>query len=211
MVVTRMGRATAATASVIVVVGALIMVAAPASAAPPGPPDYGVVEPSGIADKGCPWPDAANESPDHADAQKCLPTSIPWSGNDHGGVTYGVRIISDELTGAVGTGQVTFRCQSRVGLQYKVTVQGLAPRTEYSVEALHLPSTPHTLGTFTTDPSGNGILNGTLDLEGGGYGFLIFVKDASGATVLSLANEGAAPGVIGLAVLDDPASPEYRA
>ncbi|HEU5085029.1 MAG TPA: hypothetical protein VFU14_16930 [Acidimicrobiales bacterium] len=198
------------------------MTAAPASAAPPGPPDYGVVEPSGISDKGCPWPDVVNEEPEHADAQKCLPQSIPWSGNFHPEdallPTYGVRIISDALTGTTGTGQFTFRCQSRVGLQYKVTVQGLTPRTEYTVEVLHLGPQPmtHVLGTFTTDQSGNGILNGILQLDGGGYGFLVFVKDVGGATVLSLAPEllpggGSEPGVVGLAVLDDPASPEYRA
>lgn len=215
MGITRLGRVAATTAAVTVVVGGLFVAAAPASAAPPGPPDYGVVEPSGIADKACPWPDGANESPDHADAQKCLPTNIPWSGNFHppdaAEPTYGVRIISDTLTGSMGTGQVTFRCQSRVGLQYKVTAQGLTPRTEYTVEVLQFGFGSRTLGTFTTDRSGNGILNGTLHLDGGGYGFLFFVKDAGGATVLWLADEGADAGVVGISVLDGPASPEFRA
>lgn len=189
-------------------VGLVVATTAPAMAAPPGPPDYGVVEPAGFSDKGCPWPDEANDDPAHDDAQKCLPGSIPWSGNEHNGVvSYGVRIISDALSGAGDDiGQVTFRCQSRVGLQYKITVQNLEPRTAYTVHAVRLgPNpTPMVLGSFTTDPAGNGILNGTLHLDGGGYGFLIHVLDAGGAQVLQLAPEPDGPGVVGLAVLDAP-------
>ncbi len=194
-------------------VGLVAAIAAPGSAAPPGEPDYGVVEPAGIADKGCPWPDSANDDPAHDDAQKCLPGSIPWSGNEHDGVvSYGVRIISDALIGSGDdTGQVTFRCQSRVGLQYKITVQNLEPRTTYTVEAVMLGPTPTPieLGSFTTDPAGNGILNGTLHLDGGGYGFLIYVLD-SGGPVLGLAPEPDGPGVVGVAVLDEPPTPDNR-
>lgn len=211
---TRFGRVIAGVATAFVIAGAFIVApAGSASADPPGPPDYGVVEPKGIADKGCPWPDEHNELEMHADAQKCLPASIPWSGNEHDGVvSYGVRIISDNLVDGTNTvkGQVTFRCQSRVGLQYKVTVQGLQPRTDYSVEALQFGYGPRPLGTLTTDKAGDGILNGTLHLEGGGYGFLIFVNDASDAPVLWLGDEGESPGVVGIAVLSDPANRDNR-
>lgn len=199
--------------------GALLAVAlvaataAPGWAAPPGPPDYGVVEPAGIADKGCPWPDEANDDPAHDDAQKCLPGSIPWSANEHdGAVNYGVRIISDTLAGeGDDTGQVTFRCQSRVGLQYKVTVQNLEPQTAYTVQAVRLGPTPTpiVLGGFTTDPSGNGILNGVLHLDQGG-GFLINVLGPGGEHVLHLAPEPGGMGVVGLAVLDDPPAKASR-
>jgi hypothetical protein len=96
------------------------------------------------------------------------------------------------------TGQVTFRCQSRVGLQYKVTAQGLDPKTPYTVMALQLgPMTSITLGAFATDTRGNGILNGTLHLPKGGYGFMFFVLDG-GVPVLVM---DPSDPVVGIAVL----------
>lgn len=180
-----------------------ILAATAASAAPKGPPDYGVVEPTGIADKGCPWPDAQNDDPIHADAQKCLPQSIPWSETEHDGVTSsGVRIITDDLVGTPAmsgaTGQVTFRCQSRVGLQYKVTAQGLTAQGTYTVVAFQLGAGPTTLGTFTADARGNGILNGTLHLPKGGYGFAFTVLDSSDTAVLVM---DPVDPVVGIAVL----------
>jgi hypothetical protein len=180
----------------------VLIVAAPALAAPSGPPNYGVMEPRGISDKGCPWPDEENDDPIHADAQKCLPQNIPWSVTEHEGVTSsGVRIISDDLVGEAlpaATGQVTFRCQSRVGLEYKVTAQGLEERTSYTVVALQFGAGPVTLGTFTSDTRGNGILNGVLHLPKGGYGFMFSVVDGNGATVLVM---DPIDPVVGIAVL----------
>jgi hypothetical protein len=181
-----------------------LLAASAAIAAPGGPPDYGVMEPRGLADKGCPWPTAENDDPIHADAQKCLPQSIPWSEVEHEGViSSGVRIISDGMVGTPAmpdaTGQVTFRCQSRVGLQYKVTAQGLTARTSYTVMALQLGPVPSpiALGGFTTDTRGNGILNGTLHLPKGGYGFMFFVFDGD---VPVLVMDPSDP-VVGIAVL----------
>jgi hypothetical protein len=181
-----------------------LLAASVAIAAPGGPPDYGVMEPRGLADKGCPWPTAENDDPIHADAQKCLPQSIPWSEVEHEGViSSGVRIISDGMIGTTAlpdaTGQVTFRCQSRVGLQYKVTAQGLTARTTYTVMALQLGPAPSpiVLGAFTTDTRGNGILNGTLHLPKGGYGFMFFVLDGD---VPVLVMDPSDP-VVGIAVL----------
>lgn len=188
--------------AVMALLGALAVT--PAVAAPSGPPDYGVMEPSGLADKGCPWPTEHNDDPMHADAQKCLPQSIPWSETTHDGVTSsGVRIITDSLVGTAAlpdaTGQVTFRCQSRVGLQYKVTAQGLTPGETYHVSPIQFGSVdPVHLGSFAADPNGNGILNGTLHLPKGGYGFAFMVFDSSGAPVLVM---DPADPVVGIAVL----------
>jgi hypothetical protein len=180
-----------------------MVAATPAAAAPAGPPDYGVMEPRGIADKGCPWPDAENDDPIHADAQKCLPQSIPWTEFEHEGVTSrGVRIISDDLVGTAllpsATGQVTFRCQTRVGLQYKVTAQKLTPRATYTVMALQFGSGMLTMGTFTADNKGQGILNGTLHLPKGGYGFMFWVYNSDGAAILEM---DPVDPVVGIAVL----------
>jgi hypothetical protein len=175
-----------------------------AVAAPSGPPDYGVVEPRGLADSGCPWPTEENDDPIHDDAQKCLPQSIPWSQVEHDGVVEsGIRIISDGMVGTAAlpeaTGQVTFRCQSRVGLQYQVTAQGLAAKASYTVVALQLGPVPApvTLGGFTSDTRGYGILNGTLHLPKGGYGFMVFVLDGD---VPVLEMDPSDP-VVGIAVL----------
>ena len=178
-----------------VVVGAGV-----ANAGPRGPANFGVMEPTGIAATGCPWPDGANGFMQNVEGvQKCLPQAIPWSYElSEYGPQAGVRVVSDALaaTGEVAgaAGQFTFWCQSRVGLHYRVTVQGLAPNTTYPVTAVALaPGSPTDFGTLRTDPAGNGVTGGVIQLAKGGYAIMVSVGTA-------LAPDPADP-VIGFSVL----------
>jgi hypothetical protein len=153
-----------------------------ANAGPSGPASFGVMEPTGIAASGCPWPDAANGYMQNVQGvQKCLPQAIPWSYEvGEQGPQSGVRIVSDafEATGVItgATGEFTFWCQSRVGLHYRVTVQHLAPNTVYPVWGVALaPGSPTDFGTLRTDPNGNGVTGGVITLPKAAYAFMPWV------------------------------------
>lgn len=155
------------------VAAGVVMQAGIASAGPPGPPAFGVMEPASNA---CPWPDFLNDYMQNVQGvQKCLPASIAWASAEGG-----VRIVSDalEATGDIpgATGQVTFWCQSKVGLHFIVTVQGLAPAATYSVTGHVMgSSTVLDFGTVRTDRSGNGIIGGVIALPPGEYDVHVFV------------------------------------
>lgn len=153
-----------------------------ARAGPEGPADFGTMEPKGLAASACPWPDGANAFMEQVQGvQKCLPQAIPWSFEESPfGPQSGVRIVFDSLVpaepGSLGSGQVTFWCQARTGLHYRITVQGLPPLSTFEVTATEVGSdVTHSLGTVRTDPSGNGVSAGVLQLPKGGYEFLVTV------------------------------------
>lgn len=162
----------AATCAVIGMVG-LVVPATVAGAGPSGPPNFGVVDPLdhnpntfvGPFSGSCPWPDFVLIP----EVGKCLPRAIAWSEN-------GVRVVSDPLVDSSDTelGQFTFWCQSRTGLRFIVTVEGLDPNTVY-------PITSGAFGTIArlrTDPNGNGVVGGSLRLEPGSYGTAVAVGTA---------------------------------
>lgn len=162
----------AATCVVIGVVG-LVAPAAVAGAGPSGPPDFGVVDPLdnnpttvvGPFSGSCPWPNFVVLE----DVGKCLPSAIAWSED-------GVRTVSDPLVDSsnVVMGHFTFWCQSRTGLRFIVTVEGLDPNTVYTVTAAAFG----TLAQLRTDPNGNGVVGGTLRLDPGSYETSISVGTA---------------------------------
>jgi hypothetical protein len=159
-----------------------VAVAGVASAGPPGPANFGIMEPTGIADAACPWPDQANDFMQNVQGvQKCLPQAIPWSAEN--GVS-GVRIVSDKVVAGPGApssaavGQFTFWCQSKVGLHWRLTVQGLAPNTVYPVTAVGSPGAPTDFGTIRTDPNGDGVSGGVVQLAPGGYMIMVSVGTA---------------------------------
>jgi hypothetical protein len=164
----------ALTTAAIVVLPAMVL------AGPGGEPDFGTTDPldanpntyfspaPGVVFTGsCPWPNSIDQF--LPEVGKCLPTAVAWS-------TDGVRIVSDPLAGE-GTGQFTFWCQTRTGLRFIVTVQGLTPMTTYSVTAHDLIADEHvgTIATLRTDAQGNGVVGGTVGLEPGGYDWEIHV------------------------------------
>lgn len=153
-----------------------------AASGPTKPPSFGVMDPldhnpTTVAPGGftgsCPWPNPVDAF--LPEVQKCLPAAIAWAED-------GVRIVSDPLqateTGS-GSGAFTFWCQSRVGLHFMVTVQGLAPNTSYAVHAtdMHGPGTSE-LGTIHTDATGSGGITGIVRLAPGGYEWAIHVGTA---------------------------------
>lgn len=145
----------------------------PAGAGPFGPPNFGVMEPASDA---CPWPDFLNGYMQTVQGvQKCLPGSIAWASAEGG-----VRIVSDTLdaTGVIpgATGQVTFWCQSKVGLRFIITVQGLAATTSYETTGQVMGSaTVIDFGTIRTDMNGRGIVAGVIPLAAGEYDVHVFV------------------------------------
>lgn len=165
--------------------GLLVPLAGAASAAgPDNPPNFGVVDPldanptterPGGFTGSCPWPNVVDQF--LPEVEKCLPSAIGWAPD-------GVRIVSDPLiatsTGGSATGAFTFWCQSRVGLHFMVTAQGLTPSTTYTVHAFDLlAGTPiGTIATIRTDQDGNGGATGVVRLSPGGYDWAIHVGTA---------------------------------
>ena len=159
-----------------ILIGGVALAAGPTRA-----PDFGVVDPldanpttarPGGFTGSCPWPNGVDQF--LPEVEKCLPAAIGWSED-------GVRIVSDPLvatsTGGSATGAFTFWCQSRVGLRFMVTVQGLAPFTTYSVQAFDVAtsSAVGTIATIQTDKDGNGGATGVVHLDPGGYDWAIRV------------------------------------
>lgn len=143
-------------AVVIATVASVLVVSGTALAGPPGPPDFGVMEP---ASNGCPWPDFLNPVLDAGGVGKCLPASIAWSEN-------GVRVVTDPLVGTGGAaGWVTFWCQSTMGFRFSVGAVGLAPGASYPVTATGFG----TIATLHTDANGSGIVGGIVKLQPGSY------------------------------------------
>lgn len=150
---------------------------------PETPPDFGVVDPLDAnpttAHHGftgsCPWPNVVDQY--LPEVEKCLPTAIGWSED-------GVRIVSDPLvatsTGGSATGHFTFWCQSRVGLHFMVTVQGLTPSTPYAVHAIDVISGAPigTIATIRTDRDGNGGATSVVRLGPGEYEWAIHIGSA---------------------------------
>lgn len=145
----------------------------PAGAGPSRPPSFGVMEPASDA---CPWPGFLNGYMENVQGvQKCLPGSIAWASAEGG-----VRIVSDSLdaTGVMpgAAGQITFWCQSKVGLRFMITVQGLAAWTSYEATGHVMGSgTMLEFGTIRTDRNGNGIVAGVVPLAAGEYDVHVFV------------------------------------
>lgn len=149
-------------AVVLVAVVAVLLLAGTAVAGPPGPPNFGVMEP---ASDGCPWPDFLNPVLDAGGVGKCLPTSIAWSED-------GVRVVTDPLVGSGGAaGWVTFWCQSTMGFRFSVGAVGLNPMSSYAVSATGFG----TIATLHTDASGSGIVGGIVKLPPGGYDVAVSV------------------------------------
>ena len=163
----------------VAVIGSLsvIWTAGVAGAGPPGEPNFGTVDPldhnpntffqppgGPVFTGSCPWPNAVDAF--LPEVGKCLPASVAWS-------TDGVRIVSDPLVDASDTvmGQFTFWCQSRTGLRFIVTVQGLEPNSVYPVTA----DAWGTIATLRTDPRGNGVVGGSVRLDPGAYDVSISV------------------------------------
>lgn len=142
-----------------------------ATAGPKAPPNYGVQNPQGLDH--C-W---------HEDPVKCFTTG--WSGDDE------VHIVADPIE-IVDSGQVkgivTFWCQSIVGFKYQIWVEGLEPKSTYTVTTVG--SFVATLGQFRTDPAGYGTLNGLMKLPPRGYFLILQIRDAAGAVILDSASDG---------------------
>ena len=147
-----------------------------ATAGPKAPPNYGIQNPQGL--DGC-W---------HPDPVKCFTTG--WADGHE------VHIVADpiEIVGTtVEKGTVTFWCQSIVGFKYQIWVSDLEPKSTYTVTTVG--SLVTTLGTFRTDPSGYGVLNGLLKLPPGEYYLILQVRDATNAVVYDTTSDGQGFGV----------------
>lgn len=145
---------------------AALVLSRAAVAGPPGPPNFGVMEPKGT--DACPWPDFLNPVLDAGGVGKCLPASIAWSEN-------GVRVVADPLAGTGGAaGWVTFWCQTTMGFRFSVGAVGLAPNSAYTVTATGFG----TLATLHTDASGSGIVGGIVKLPPGDYEVAVSVGSA---------------------------------
>jgi hypothetical protein len=150
---------------------------APASTAFASTPNLGNPLPGGKCTEASPW------------IAKCTPA--PWAGGERHVVTDGLSAPDGSVT---MTGSVTFWCQSQVGFQYHIAVQGLAPRSSYTVRYVTQAEEPGSeidptgpsgvLGTMHTDAKGTGGLNGTLKLPSGFYSFAVQVVDGTGNVVL---------------------------
>jgi hypothetical protein len=166
---------------------ATLVIASPVLAGPPGQPTRGVMEPATDA---CPWPDFYNDYIEGV--LKCLPTKIPWTHFEFGGIEEsGIRIVADPIEAVDGSdaaGTITFWCQFRAGLSYQIRVTGLEPLASYTVHAagggLVFGAGPvavhEVLGTLRTDANGRGVLNGLLRLDKGLYELDVTIMDASG-------------------------------
>ena len=154
----------------------LLMGTAIAAAGPKAPPNYG--DPAGQQN-----PQELDECW-HPDPVKCFTTG--WASGHE------VHIVADPFTGQ-GSGTVTFWCQSIVGFKYQVTVAGLEPQATYTVKTVGSVAT--TLGTFRSDPSGYGTLNGLLKLTPGSYYLVLQVWDSNGALVMDTHADGQGFGV----------------
>lgn len=169
-----------------------LVLATSVQAGPPNEPTRGVMEPATDA---CPWPDEFN---DFIDVLKCLPSSIPWTHFEFGGITEsGARIVADPLEpvgGSAASGSIVFWCQFRAGFSYQIRATGLVPLATYTVHAMGggftaggLVLVHEMLGEFRADANGRGVFNGLLRLEKGGYELDVTIFDGSDAR-LSIPN-----------------------
>jgi hypothetical protein len=151
----------------------------PSAQAAGTPNEFGVMDPT----NSCPWPDELDPVLQAAGVQKCLPTSIKWTGGE------GVRIVTDQLIGSgSATGSVTFWCETPNSLRFKVSASGLAPNSTYAVTASGLYQSFATgaisavdLGTVAllhTNANGSGVVGGSVQLTSGGYELDIHVGSA---------------------------------
>lgn len=147
------------------VAAALILAATPALAGPPGPPDYGTVNPTGLSCPPAAW-----------GVEKCLPAG--WAPESSG-----VHIVTDEFvdTGAAA-GTVTFWCQSINGFKYDVRVHDLDRNATYTVKAVGgglVNGAPVAveldLGVLHTDTNGGGTTAGVEQLANGFYELVVQV------------------------------------
>jgi hypothetical protein len=119
-----------------------------------------------------------------------------------------VHIVTDLLlpTGVEqdATGNVTFWCQSQIGLQYHIITSGLEPKSNYAVtaEGWRLTLDPNgpiqieggnysivgpvdlNLGMLHTDAKGLGAVQGVKQLEPDSYDLMVYIRNASDQIVL---------------------------
>lgn len=153
-----------------------LVVITPAAAGDATPADYGRQNPTGL--EGCPPATGVYDG-----IEKCFP--VGW------GIGF-VHVVTDPIA---TNGWVTFWCQSQVGLQYRVGLFDLQPRTNYEIW-VGPPGHPshYYLGTVHTDRDGKGTVAGVLPLPEGHYYFLTYVK-LDGSVIFDSSTDGQGFGV----------------